>query len=330
LSKPALPNLIHPTNAVEGYHIVWLRDLYAAAIGLLAAGDIQTPVDVLHFFARTQNSDGTWPESLWASGRPTTSDSEKNVIQTDLVALPLLLAGQLQDRKVYTLNREVLEMVRKATSFLISHGPSSRQDRWGSSGEYIPAILAKKIAALKTASALTHDPFPGIVANEWQSSIEKWTLVPNGPHGSNYYVRANPKPELDEGFFELVRMGVRDSRDPRILKTLEIYDQLELQGIKNTGRTTNKESFVPLLAAERGELAVALGQFDKAREQLHLLEKTVTSNYFIPERLFPHDSSPLLVRRLGVACPFVWAHAEDIILHRSIVEGTVFDTPRYK
>jgi glucoamylase len=190
--------------------------------------------------------------------------------------------------------------------------------------------------------------------------LERWTLAPSGMWGNNYYVRISPNgiPEnaeqiniangggqalatdiIDGGFLNLVRMGVRAANDPRIITTLNIYDN-PTSGIsqvddKFKGMTYRRYTrdgygeaglggFWPLLAGERGHYAILAGDMDQARAQLFMVEKSATSTGLIPEQTISASSET----GLGVACPLVWAHAEDILLHRSIEEGTVFDAPR--
>ncbi len=344
LSKP---NLITPEHqSISGYHLIWPRDLYYAATGLLAAGDIHTPIEVLHFFRKTQKRDGSWAHSYWTDGTPLT-----NEIQTHDAAYPVLLASQLEKQGIYTLTNEDQEMIRKATTWMLSRG---RTNDLGA--------LAVEIAALRSASHLIHGPESEKnqieeVANEWQSSIEKWTLIQNGSNGSNYYAhiipeisnnssRVPPVETFDEGFLALVKLGIRDAKDPRIMNTLKIYEDPKLgitvstQEIRN-GLIFRKNnlplyndpipggSYYPVLTAERGLYSIATHQTNQAEAALFALEKESTHTGLLPEQLSTSPSSDLQVR-LGVACPLVWAHAEDILLHRSIEEGIVFDAPAFK
>ncbi len=360
-SKPAPLDNDHAMDGTGGYHVVWPRDLYHAAMGLLAAGDVRTPINVLHYFLKTQRADGSWPQNFWVDGTPYWRG-----LQMDQVAFPILLAAQLQKRKVYALTQDDLEMIRKAAAFIISHGPSTQQDRWEELGGYSPSTIAAEIAALKEASLLTNDPTASSVADRWQTFIETWTLVQKGPLGQNYYLRISPagspdEPEpidlangagkafaaeiIDGGFLELIRMRLRSPSDPRILNTMSIYESPQL-GVSTKDPTSpgsmvyrryNRDvygaeregGFWPLLAGERGHFAVAAGNLDRARAQLFTLERSAIESDLIPEQTItpplPNIAGAMVGR--GVACPLVWAHAEDILLHRSIEEGKVFDAP---
>jgi glucoamylase len=235
-------------------------------------------------------------------------------------------------------------MVRKATSFILAHGPSTDLDRWETTGTeaYSPSTIAIEIAALRTATLLTGDPLPAATADRWQARIESWTLKAESPLGKNYYLRTSsgsqnlPAPDLtkdltkdltDGGFLDLVRYGVREPLDSRILNTLKIYDQpasgfaggkLYRRFALDAATPAQHDGLWPLLAGERGNYAVMAKDFERARAQLHALETAATENGLLPQQA---------QAGLEVACPFVWAHAEDILLHRSMEEGSVFDQP---
>jgi glucoamylase len=362
LSNPAVPESDNAMDGSGGYHLVWPRDLYHAAMGLMAAGDTRTPVDVLHYLEKNQKSDGSWAQNFWVDGTPYWRG-----LQMDEVGFPILLAGQVQSRGLYRLTNADLDVVRRAASFILSHGPSTPEDRWEEIGGYLPDTIATEVAALKVASTLTGDNSYATVANQWQSLIERWTLAPQGLWGKNYYIRVSPNgtpenPEpiqiangggqadatdiLDGGFLNLVRLGIRSANDPRILTTLQAYDNPD-SGIAATDDRTSaityrrytKDSYGegrvggywPLLAGERGHYSILAGDMDQARAQLYMVEKSAIDTGLIPEQTIaapPSDSSGPSDVGLGVACPLVWAHAEDILLHRSIEEGNVFDSPR--
>jgi glucoamylase len=361
LSNPAVPESDNAMDGSGGYHLVWPRDLYHAAMGLMAAGDTRTPVNVLHYLEKNQKSDGSWAQNFWVDGTPYWRG-----LQMDEVGFPILLAAQVQSRGLYRLTSTDLDVVKRAASFILSHGPSTQEDRWEEIGGYLPDTIATEVAALKVATTLTGDSSYATVANQWQSLIERWTLAPQGIWGKNYYIRVSPNgtpenPEpiqiangggqadatdiLDGGFLNLVRLGIRSANDPRILTTLQAYDNPDsgIAATDPTGAITyrrySKDSYGegrvggywPLLAGERGHYSILAGDMDQARAQLYIVEKSAIDSGLIPEQTIgapTSESSNGSNAGLGVACPLVWAHAEDILLHRSIEEGNVFDSPR--
>jgi glucoamylase len=73
---------------------------------------------------------------------------------------------------------------------------------------------------------------------------------------------------------------------------------------------------------------VAAKDFESARWELHAMEVGALPSGLIPEQtLSPSTNAAPSAAANGVACPLVWAHAEDILLHRSIEDESIFDTP---
>src|SRR5262249_47981041 len=73
-----------------GYHLVWTRDMYNSATGLLAAGDTQTPLRALIYLACTQREDGGFYQNFWIDGTPYWTG-----VQLDEVSFPIVLAWRL-------------------------------------------------------------------------------------------------------------------------------------------------------------------------------------------------------------------------------------------
>src|SRR5229473_6940498 len=74
-----------------GYHLVWTRDMVNSAAGLMAAGDMQTPLRALIYLACSQLADGSFPQNFWIDGTPYWGG-----IQLDEVAFPILLTCRLE------------------------------------------------------------------------------------------------------------------------------------------------------------------------------------------------------------------------------------------
>ena len=71
------------------------------------------------------------------------------------------------------------------------------------------------------------------------------------------------------------------------------------------------------------------GDLDRARTRsFSSWKKAHLRPGLLPEQTIDAPSDTTVQVGLGVAQPLVWAHAEDILLHRSIEEGKVFDAPR--
>jgi len=245
---------------VGGYHLVWTRDLVHSATGLLAAGNVETPLRALIYLAASQHPDGGFYQNFWLNGDPYWRG-----VQLDEVALPILLAWRLA-RLQALLEFDPYPMVRRAAAFLIRHGPVTAQDRWEEASGYSPATLAACIAALTCAAALARDRgdeetarFVEAYADFLERHLERWTVTTQGTLVDGiprHYIRIRPaavgeaEPEedpnrgllrvanrppgepaefpakeiVDAGFLELVRYGIRGADDPVVVDSLRVVD----------------------------------------------------------------------------------------------------------
>jgi glucoamylase len=245
-----------------GYHLVWVRDLFHAATGLLACGNRDAPLRALIYVATRQQPDGGFPQNFWLDGR-----AYWQGVQLDEVAFPVLLAGQL-DRMGALAEFDPLPMVLRAARFLIVNGPPTQQDRWEEVGGYSPSTLAASVAALTVAArfaeragASATATFVQEYADFLEAHIETWTVTRRGtlvPEIPRHYVRIRPAavddpdpdegPDLgivhlpnlapglpsdvpareivDAGFLDLVRFGIRDPTDPLIVDSLRVVDRI--------------------------------------------------------------------------------------------------------
>jgi glucoamylase len=243
-----------------GYHLVWTRDMVNSATGLLAAGDIVTPLRAFIYLACTQQADGGFPQNFWVDGEPYWSG-----IQLDEVAFPIILAWRLR-RAGGLADFDPYPMVRAAAGYLIAHGCVTPQERWEENAGYSPSTLASNIAALICASGFATEHgdeatarYLAEFADFIEAHVESWTVTNNGvlvPDIKRHYVRINPQnvnapmPDedadhgmvpirnqppgsrcefpaaeiVDAGFLELVRYGVRKPGDALIQDSLRVVD----------------------------------------------------------------------------------------------------------
>jgi glucoamylase len=244
-----------------GYHLVWTRDMVNSATGLLAAGDLATPVRALIYLACSQLPDGGFPQNFWIDGKPYWQG-----IQLDEVAFPIMLAYRLVHAGAMMGAFDPYPMVLAAAAFLINKGPVTPQERWEENSGYSPSTLASNITALVCASNLAHGrgdtttaQFLLDYADFLESHIERWTVTKQGflvPGIKRHYVRINPadpaatmpnddpdqgtvsirnRPPnapyqfpaaeiVDAGFLELVRYGIRRPGDPLVEDSLRVVD----------------------------------------------------------------------------------------------------------
>jgi glucoamylase len=234
---------------VGGYHLVWGRDLYEVATGLLVAGDREAAERALNYlFTVQQKSDGSYPQNSWLDGKPYWT-----ALQMDEISYPLILAWQLGRTDADTWSKHV----RPSAEFIISRGPATEEERWEEVSGYSPSTMAAEIAGLvcaadiarKNGAAEVADRYLH-VADEWADNLEKWTVTTSGHLGKpgstqGYYIRIDNTKDpndgakldvkngggvwdkrdvVDAGFLELVRLGIRPASDPTIAHSVKIID----------------------------------------------------------------------------------------------------------
>jgi glucoamylase len=234
---------------VGGYHLVWARDLYEVATGLLAAGDRAAAERALNYLLTVQQKpDGSFPQNSWLDGRPYWT-----ALQMDEVSYPLILAWQLGRTDAETWTKHL----RPEAEFVVSHGPGTQQERWEEVPGYSPSTMAAEIAGLvcvsdiarKNGAASDAERYQR-VADEWAGNLEKWLVTTTGHlsksnTGVGYYIRINNTKDpndggkldvrngggvwdkrdvVDAGFLELVRLGIRPASDPIIANSVQVID----------------------------------------------------------------------------------------------------------
>jgi len=151
---------------------------------------------------------------------------------------------------------------------------------------------------------------------------------------------------VDGGFLELVRHGVRRATDPTIVASVEVIDAVlrtespagplfhrynhDGYGQRDDGGPYDGWGVGrawPLLTGERGHYELARG--GDARPYARTLERLATATGLLAEQVWDGDDHPALHlwrgRPTGAAMPLAWAHAEYLLLLRSIEDGAVFD-----
>ncbi len=239
-----------PNNTFFGsYREVFARDLYEAWTGLLLDGDLTTARAAVNFlFNNQQLPDGSMPRNSLLNGKaaPDTFNT-----QLDEVSYPIIMAYQLGmiDADLYQ------NHIKKAANFVISHGPSFGPERWEEQGGYSPSTISAEIAGLVAAADIAMAKVNGDtqsaqvwlgVADDWQRSLEGWTVTTNGPLSKTpYFIRlsktgdpnaaisynvGNGGPTLDQrsvidaGFLELVRLGLKPFDDTAVTESLPVVD----------------------------------------------------------------------------------------------------------
>lgn len=245
-----------------GYHVVWPRDLYMIAGGLLAAGDAAAARRALDYLRSTQQAAGNWPQNQAVDGKPAWTGKQLGETAMAILLFDLLnRAGELsvQDRARYW------PMVRTAASHIVLLGPSAQEDRWEDAAGFTPFTLSCIIGAFLIAAELADEQgeapiaeFLRETADAWCASIEYWTYARGTEMArrmgvAGYYLRVAPldwdgAPRKYRHFSDFwyrplefnfstptanvvspdalayVRFGLRAADDPRILDTIKVID----------------------------------------------------------------------------------------------------------
>ena len=358
-----------------GYHLVWPRDLVKGALAFMAMGDMATALDTLKFLERTQHPDGSWPQNMWIDGRPYWKG-----IQLDEAALPVILAWRL--KKTDALDRDFYPMVKKAAAYLLQWGPVTEQDRWEEQSGFSPSTIASGISALVCAAnwAIERDErhdasYMLSIADYWSARVEEWTFsecdcvgektpghylrivspeseeLPFSEHHCHMMVfvknRSSTQPHqqgeiVDAGFLDLVRYGVRDAKDPRIVNSLEVVDgtirfergdlvsfyryNWDGYGEKEDGSPFDGSGVGrpwPLITGERAMYEAIAG--GDAPRYLGSIERFANDGLMIPEQIWDAPDIPekelFTGKGTGSATPLMWAHSEYVKVLRTLKDG---------
>ncbi|HSC05149.1 MAG TPA: glycoside hydrolase family 15 protein, partial [Solirubrobacteraceae bacterium] len=230
------------------YREVFARDLYEAFAGLLVAGDIHTAQDTTRFlFERQQQPDGSMPRNSLENGKVA---PDTGGLQLDETSYPILMdwqSGLAHDSSLYK------NHVIPAADFLVAHGPSDGVERWEEQSGFSPSTIAAEIGGLTAAAHIAkvnHDPLHADIyqatADYFARNIKMWTLTTKGPYGTGtYFLRLSKTGDpnaaisynlgngsitddqrriVDQGFLELVRLGVLPANDSDVQASLKVID----------------------------------------------------------------------------------------------------------
>jgi len=349
------------SDSTGGYHLVWTRDAVEAAFALLAIGCVEDTRHTLDYLIATQRADGSWSQNSYPDGRPFWTG-----VQLDEVGFPVLLAAKLAEGGAMGALTGWTKMIGRAVGYVARNGPGSPQDRWEESAGISPFTLGIEIAALVCAAEHLPDEEHAYVlslADYWNERLEDWTYVESGTFSGafgvdGYYVRIAP-PLCQGGLrgrvdianragssapavaligmecLYLVRLGLRNARDRRILNTVKVIDGIlgvqtphgvayrryngDGYGEHEDGAPfdgTGVGRLWPLLIGERAHLDLMQG-IDPL-PYLETMTRMTGASGLIPEQVW--DADPIPERGLepgkptGSAMPLVWAHAEFLKL----------------
>ncbi len=174
-----------------------------------------------------------------------------------------------------------------------------------------------------------------------------FVTIKNRPPGQS----AMPASEIvSPDALALVRFGLRAPDDPRILNTVRVIDRVlkvempygplwhrynddgygeEADGSPFGGTGIGRAW--PLIAGERAHYELAAGRKIEAERLLRVLASSANEGGLIPEQIWDSADVPehelVFGRPSGSAMPLVWAHAEYVMLLRSLRDNKVFGMP---
>jgi hypothetical protein len=124
-------------------------------------------------------------------------------------------------------------------------------ERWEEQSGFSPSTMAAEIAGLTAASHIARLNGHPVRADIYQAtadfsrSIKAWTVTTSGPYAPRYFIRlsqtgdpnaaitynlgngsvdADQRAIVDQGFLELVRLGVLPASDPDVQASLKVID----------------------------------------------------------------------------------------------------------
>ena len=370
-----------------GYHLVWPRDMIQTVGAQLAINKHEDARRVLFYFQVTQDADGHWPQNMWLDGKACWNGIQLD--ETAFVILLVDLARRYSALKEDAIHR-LWPMVRNAASYLVRHGPVTPMDRWEEASGYFASTIAIEVPALLIAADLADEEgehqlavYLRETADTWNDMIESLIYVRDTDMArevgvDGYYVRFAAPGQMEatkpaaglvkianhpsgEDKFPaaniispdalcLVRYGLRDANDPRIVNTIRVIDQyLKVDMPKGPcwrrylhdgyGEHADGAPFDgtgigrawPLLTAERALYELAAGHKDEAGRLLKAMESFASDTGLLSEQIWDTEDIPehnlCFGKPSGSAMPLVWAHAEYVKLRCSLRDGKVYDTP---
>jgi glucoamylase len=171
-------------------------------------------------------------------------------LQLDETSYPILMdwqSGLARDAALYR------QHVIPAADFLVAHGPSDGVERWEEQSGFSPSTIAAEIAGLTAAAHIARVNGDSLRADVYQATaddfarnIKTWTVTTTGPYSTApYFIRlsktgdpnaaisynlgngsitADQRAIVDQGFLELVRLGVLPAGDPDVQASLKVID----------------------------------------------------------------------------------------------------------
>ncbi len=317
-----------PLSERNGYHLVWVRDLFFASLAFISAGDTSFASDslayMIHYLMRP---DGSFKQNAILDG-----EERWNTTQMDQVALPIILAER-------TGSTGLLKELTKSINYITIKGPYTEQERWEELGGLSPYSIALQARALMTFFKFTGDTGYYEKAMNFLNYVREKTLSVKGKFEDFYFVRITsdnadsgllelkgelypPNIMVSTDFLYLVFTGFYPFFDARIEKTVQVVDRFlrvdtgkGVSFYRYNGDVYGFDSIPPkgrlwvLLTAERGIFEYMKGDYKSAFRYLESVEGFATKTFLLPEQVFEDGMAS------ESATPLAWSHAKYIILY---------------
>ena len=321
----------------NGYHLVWVRDLFFVAFAMYLIGDEKFANNSMgYMLSKLMRPNGSFKQNATIKG-----EERWNATQMDQVAFPIILADKIG-------RYDLVNELEKSADYILSNGPWSEQERWEEIAGFSPYSMSLQARALNVYADMRERV--GLLGNKYRKGAEEFIrLIPEYCYThkgiytpSHYFVRISrgnpdtdkkemslkgkyfsPKEMVSTDFLYLVFTGLYSVRHPFIKDTLRVVDDLlrvdtpkgpsfyRYNGdIYGFDKENPKGRLWTLLTAERGIFEFLKGS--NAKRYLDAMERFATSSYLLPEQVF-EDGTPT-----ESATPLAWAHAAYIILYNLI------------
>ncbi len=318
-----------PLTERNGYHLVWVRDLFFSAIAMYLAGDEKfANASLEYMLAFLRRADGSFKQNATING-----EERWSATQMDQVAFPILLANFLK-------RSDLTGILGKSADYIVKNGPWTEQERWEEMAGYSPYAMSLQWRALKLYGKMVKGEKRKIYeakAEEFERKIPVFCFTENGKYPPyEYFVRISkgnpdkdtmylkgahftPKEMISADFLYLTFTGLYDPENCKIKNSVKAVDNLlrvetplgpsfyryngDIYGFDGK---TPKGRLWPILTAERGMYEILRN--GNPVKYITALRNFASFGGFLPEQVF-EDGSPT-----ESVAPLTWSHASYIIL----------------
>jgi len=321
----------------NGYHLVWVRDLFFVAFAMYLAGDNGFANSALEYMlSKLERNDGSFKQNATVKG-----EERWNATQMDQIAFPIILANRLG-------RNDLLGELGKAANYILSNGPWSEQERWEEIAGFSSYAMSLQARALSVYADMREKL--GLSGNIYRRGAKEFTkLIPEYCYTRkgvfppySYFVRVSngnpdtdrkemflkgryfsPKEMISTDFLYLVFTGLYLVEHPFIKNSIEVVDNVlrvntpkgpsfyryngDIYGFDNL--THPRGNLWSLLVIERGIIELIKNNNSNAQKYLTAIEKFATSTYQLSEQLFEDGTTT------ESSTPLAWSHAYYIIFY---------------